>query len=65
MPDLFPENYNALFPSIQTEEDKMLLVYYKAYRANIRAKVNSLRARDAVNETERRQALDEFTNNCC
>lgn len=57
--DLFLKSYNALFTSIQTKEDKMLFVYYKAYRANIRAKVNSLRARDAPSETERKQALDE------
>lgn len=57
--DLFLDNYNKLFPSIQTEQDEVLFIYYKAYRANIRAKVNSLRAKDATKESEKKLALDE------
>ena len=57
--ELFVENYNALFPAMQTAEDKMLFIYYKAYRANIGAKVNSLRAKDAIDKTEKIHALDE------
>jgi aminoglycoside phosphotransferase family enzyme len=55
---LFFDEYNRLFPIVNTEEDRNLFVFYKAYRANIRAKVNSFRAQDASKENERRQALE-------
>lgn len=45
--DLFIKYYNDFFPSVKTNEDRQLFVYYKSYRANVRAKVNSLRARNA------------------
>lgn len=57
--ELFLEYYNQLFPSIKSLEEAGLFVFYKAYRANIRAKVNSLRAKSAVNEKERTKALSE------
>ncbi len=57
--DLFLEYYDHLFPTIKTPDDKNLFIYYKSYRANIRAKVNSLRARSAKNETEKNKALSE------
>jgi len=56
---LFLQLYNNLFPSIKTEADRNLFVYYKSYRANVRAKVNSLRARDAKNVDERKLILAE------
>lgn len=55
--DLFIEHYNLLFPSIRTEDERKLFIYYKSYRANIRAKVNSLRARSATDEAEKINAL--------
>jgi uncharacterized protein len=57
--DLFLNCYNDLFPSVKTEEDRKLFIYYKSYRSNIRAKVNSLRSRDAKNDSERRTILSE------
>jgi aminoglycoside phosphotransferase family enzyme/predicted kinase len=54
---LFFNEYNRLFRVVNTEADHNLFVFYKAYRANIRAKVNSFRAQDAGNENERSQAL--------
>jgi len=57
--ELFLQHYNELFPAMQTPEEKLLFIYYKSYRANIRAKVNSLRARSAGKETERTNALAE------
>jgi aminoglycoside phosphotransferase family enzyme len=57
--NLFLDCYNNLFPSIKTEEDRKLFIYYKSYRSNIRAKVNSLRARDAKNDAERNSILAE------
>lgn len=56
---LFFDQYNAHFTTVKTEKDKRLFIYYKAYRANVRAKVNSLRARDASISSERKEALDE------
>ena len=56
---LFIEYYNVFFPSMKTPKDHLLFVYYKSYRANIRAKVNSLRARSADNETAKIAFLKE------
>jgi aminoglycoside phosphotransferase family enzyme len=57
--DLFINSYNKLFPSMNTREDRKLFVYYKSYRANIRAKVNSLRARDTGSNGEKKFILAE------
>jgi aminoglycoside phosphotransferase family enzyme len=40
-----------------TDADRQLFVYYKSYRANIRAKVNSLRARSAASNSEKAKSL--------
>lgn len=56
---LFLEHYNLLFPAMQTKEEMLLFIYYKAYRANIRAKVDSLKAANAVTATEKEHALHE------
>lgn len=55
--DLFFIEYNKLFLIARNEEEKRLFFYYKAYRANIRAKINSLRAKDATNEHGKKEAL--------
>ena len=57
--ELFMEYYNEFFPSMKSSEEHHLFVFYKAYRANVRAKVNSLRAKSAVNENARTKALFE------
>ena len=57
--DFFLNCYNNLFPSIKTDDDRRLFIYYKSYRANIRAKVNSLRARTAKDDAEKLFALKE------
>jgi aminoglycoside phosphotransferase family enzyme len=57
--ELFLEYYNQFFPSMKSPKEHHLFVFYKAYRANIRAKVNSLRAKSAVNKKERTKALSE------
>ncbi len=54
---LFMEEYTTRFPAIKTQEDRSLFIYYKSYRANIRAKVNSLRAKSAPDEAEKKKAL--------
>ena len=53
----FLRDYNGLFPAIATPEDYQLFVYFKSYRANVRAKINSLRARSADKEDEKAAAL--------
>ncbi|MBN9351937.1 MAG: hypothetical protein J0H55_14755 [Chitinophagaceae bacterium] len=61
-PDLseqFMRDYNSHFPAIKTTKDKRLFIYYKIYRANVRAKVNSLRARSAATESEKIKALSD------
>jgi aminoglycoside phosphotransferase family enzyme len=57
--DLFIDQYNQLFPAMRTRGDKALFIYYKSYRANVRAKVNSLRAKSAGNTTAKTKALSE------
>jgi aminoglycoside phosphotransferase family enzyme len=56
--DLFFNEYNRIFPIANSIEEQNLFIFYKAYRANIRAKVNSFRAQDAGSENERIQALE-------
>ena len=55
--ELFLKYYNQFFPAMKTEEERNLFIYYKSYRANIRAKVNSLRARSATTDEEKSKAL--------
>ena len=55
--DLFIECYNKFFPTMMSDAERQLFVYYKSYRANIRAKVNSLRARSAAGNIEKAKSL--------
>lgn len=55
---LFIKYYNGFFPAINSTEEQSLFIYYKSYRANIRAKVNSLRARTAPDEPGKKKALE-------
>jgi hypothetical protein len=54
---LFIDYYNNFFPAMKTKEDRSLFIYYKSYRANIRAKVNSLRAKSASDDDEKTKAI--------
>lgn len=49
--------YNHQFPVALNADEQNLFVYYKAYRANVRAKVNSLRAKSATSHEEKNAAL--------
>lgn len=55
--DLFFEYYNRFFPASFSDADRRLFIYYKSYRANVRAKVNSLSAKSAVNDKDKAKAL--------
>lgn len=45
--------YQEIFPCIKTQRDENLFIYYKCYRANIRTKVNALRAKQISNLVEK------------
>lgn len=53
----FVDSYNGFFGAMTNEKDRSLFVYYKSYRANVRAKVNILRAKSSTTEAECRKAL--------
>ena len=55
--DQFVADYNHFFPAIRTSEEPRLFIYYKSHRANVRAKVNSLRAKSAPNKADENRAL--------
>lgn len=55
----FIDQYNRLFQVMPTEKERNLFTYYKCYRANVRAKVNSLRAKSTTSDTDRKKALSE------
>lgn len=57
--DLFFSDYHAYFPAARNNAEKNLFTYYKSYRANVRAKVNSLRARSAESEADKNYALEQ------
>ena len=54
---LFLKYYNHFFPAMKTEKERNLLIYYKSYRANIRAKISALRAKSATTDEERTRSL--------
>ena len=56
---LFIKWYNRFFPAIRADQEERLFRYYKGYRANVRAKVNALRAKSATDDPSRTTALDE------
>ncbi|WP_289644980.1 hypothetical protein [Maribacter aestuarii] len=58
--DMFIEQYNKVFPTIRNEAEYQLFVYFKSYRANVRAKVNSLRAKSASDKASKMRALAEL-----
>jgi aminoglycoside phosphotransferase family enzyme len=57
--DFFIQTYNEFFPSLKTGDDRKLFLYCKCYRANVRAKVNSLRAQSAPTQDLKKQSLME------
>jgi aminoglycoside phosphotransferase family enzyme len=57
--DLFINHYNRFFATMKSEADQLLFMYYKSYRAGIRAKVDSLRAQSAENDAAGKGYLAE------
>lgn len=56
---MFMDHYKLLLPAIRNKEERKLFLYYKSYRANVRAKVNSLRAKKTTDPTLKKKALHE------
>lgn len=48
----FLVEYKTHFPALQTSEDELLFLYFKALRANIRAKVHVLSAQQATKKVD-------------
>lgn len=57
--DIFLRKYCEFSGLTFGTDEKILFIYYKAYRANVRAKINSLRARGAQKSLAREKALAE------
>lgn len=57
--DQFFNYYNGQFEVCRNESERLLFIYYKAYRANVRAKVNMLRAESAEDSSVKKQALKD------
>ena len=56
----FLKYYVKHYPLEMGAPETSLFVFYKAYRANVRAKVNCLRAKELTNQDERKQVLNEI-----
>ena len=54
----FQQFYFSKFPCMRNEQEGKLFVYYKLYRANVRAKVSLLKAKQAHNATEEKSRLN-------
>lgn len=52
--DIFLQHYLQQLPCIATEEDQILFLYYKLYRANIRLKVNALKWQQTTDTEEQK-----------
>ncbi|MEO9870613.1 hypothetical protein [Ekhidna sp.] len=57
----FTTAYLNTFPIISSVKEERLFAYYKCYRANVRAKVNALRAKQAENTQEKHRLLQEVS----
>jgi aminoglycoside phosphotransferase family enzyme len=53
------DTYNTHFYALRTPEENLLFIYFKSYRANVRAKVNALRAMTASSDSQQAQSLME------
>jgi len=63
--DLAIAHYDLQFPKMRTKVEHHLFAYYKGYRANVLAKVNSLRAKSASNNMDKMKALSETEKDLC
>lgn len=54
----FLKNYLIKYPCMFSDEDQLIFEYYKLYRANVRTKVNALKAIQADDKKEQTYRLD-------
>jgi aminoglycoside phosphotransferase family enzyme len=59
MADVFFSEYSKQFDSVRSSEDELLFNYYKALRANVRAKVHAIGARDENNPEDALRHLND------
>lgn len=55
----FVKEYLGIFPVMSNPGEEKLFTYYKCYRANVRAKVNALRAKQAKDQQTKKALLQE------
>ena len=60
--DEFLDTYLKVFPVMSSPEEERLFAFYKSYRANVRAKVNALRARQAETIEEKERLLNAVSH---
>ena len=63
--DTFLKHYINHFPLKIGPEETSLFTFYKAYRANVRVKVNCLRAQGSTNMEDRSKSLSEAKKYLC
>ncbi len=63
--EIFLSVYCDRFPAFQTAVDNRIFLYYKCLRANIRAKVNALRAMESEGAADFQGHLDAAENYLC
>ncbi|WP_420577718.1 hypothetical protein [Ekhidna sp.] len=56
--EIFMEKYVSSFPCMNGQEDEQLFLYYKFYRASVRAKVNALRAMQASEKDSKDYSME-------
>lgn len=54
------ERYNSAFPVIRSAAEQRLYLFYKLYRANVRMKVNAIRAQQTGGAAERAKRMELF-----
>lgn len=63
--DYFMETYNQAFPVIRNDNEDRLFLFYKLYRANVKVKVNALKAlqtEDPDESSSREKLFKEYFN---
>lgn len=56
---IFFDSYNLFFPVATNEEERKLFVFYKAYRASVRAKINAITVQQSDDEATKDNALEK------
>jgi uncharacterized protein len=60
--NVFLNNYLQQQPCLVTSEDDCIFVYYKCYRANVRAKIHAIRTASSIDKEDYRHHLKAWRN---